>query len=205
MSNSDNLESHLIREGISRRAFIKYCSTLASILALPPSIVPVFAKKLEQATRPSVIWLSFQGCTGCTESITRAHAPSIEDLIFDFISLDYHHTLQSASGVAAEEARHAAMEENAGKYIVIVDGSVPLKDGGIYSTIAGITNLQMLEETVKDAFAVIAVGSCAAFGGIPYADPNPTGAVPITGAFGSYNFGHGGGVSVQGAFGSDLR
>jgi hydrogenase small subunit len=90
------------------------------------------------------------------------------------------HTLQNASGHAAEAAREAAMRENAGEYIVVVDGSVPLKDDGIYSTIAGISNLQMLQETVKDAFAVIAVGSCAAFGGIPGANPNPTGAVPIS-------------------------
>ena len=86
----------------------------------------------------------------------------------------------NASGEAAERARHTAMEENAGKYLVIVDGSVPLKDDGVYSTIAGISNLQMLQETVKDAFAVICVGSCAAFGGIPGANPNPTGAVPIS-------------------------
>jgi hydrogenase small subunit len=72
------------------------------------------------------------------------------------------------------------MEENAGKYIVIVDGSVPLGDEGVYSTIAGMTNLQMLQETVANAFAVIAVGTCAAFGGIPGANPNPTGAVPIS-------------------------
>jgi NiFe hydrogenase small subunit HydA len=74
----------------------------------------------------------------------------------------------------------AAMHDNAGEYIVVVDGSVPVKDGGVYSTIAGISNLAMLEETVKDAFAVIAVGSCAAFGGIPGAQPNPTGAVAIS-------------------------
>ena len=72
------------------------------------------------------------------------------------------------------------MKAHKGKYIVVVDGSVPLKDGGVYSTIAGITNLQMLEETVKDCFAVVAVGSCATFGGIPHAKPNPTGAVPIS-------------------------
>ena len=74
----------------------------------------------------------------------------------------------------------AAMEENKGKYVVVVDGSVPVKDGGIYSTIAGMTNLQMLEETARDAFAVISVGTCAAFGGIPQANPNPTGAVAIS-------------------------
>jgi hydrogenase small subunit len=180
MSDKRTLGEVLADRGVSRRTFLKYASYTASIMALPPTAATAIAQGLASARRQSVIWLSFQECTGCTESFTRASAPSIEDLMFDFISLDYHHTLQSASGIAAEEARHAAMEENAGKYIVIVDGSVPLKDDGVYSTIAGISNLQMLEETVKDAFAVIAVGSCAAFGGIPYANPNPTGAVPIS-------------------------
>ena len=138
------------------------------------------AEALAKAKRQSVIWLSFQECTGCTESITRSHSPTLEDLIFDFISLDYHHTLQAVSGDAAEEARHAAIKEHKGKYIVVVDGSVPLKDDGIYSTIAGITNLEMLKETAKDAFAIVSVGTCAAFGGIPHARPNPTGAVPIS-------------------------
>ena len=174
------LRETLAARGVSRRTFLKYASYTASIMALPPTAATAIAQGLANARRQSVIWLSFQECTGCTESITRAHTPSIEDLIFDFISLDYHHTLQNASGHAAEEARLAAMQENAGEYIVVVDGSVPLKDDGIYSTIAGISNLQMLEETVKDAFAVIAVGSCATFGGIPGANPNPTGAVPIS-------------------------
>jgi hydrogenase small subunit len=169
----------LAERGVSRRSFLKFASYAASILALPPTAASAIAEGLAKARRQSVIWLSFQECTGCTESITRAHSPSIEDLIFDFISLDYHHTLQNASGHAAEAARLAAMQENAGKYIVVVDGSVPLKDEGIYSTIAGISNLQMLRETVEDAFAVIAVGSCASFGGIPGANPNPTGAVGI--------------------------
>jgi len=180
MSDRKTLGEMLTERGVSRRTFLKYASYTASILALPPSAATAIADGIAAARRQSVIWLSFQECTGCTESITRASMPSIEDLIFDFISLDYHHTLQSASGVAAEDARHQAMKDNAGEYIVIVDGSVPIKDGGIYSTIAGMTNLQMLEETVKDAFAVIAVGSCATFGGIPYANPNPTGAVPIS-------------------------
>ena len=170
----------LAERGVSRRSFLKFASYTASILALPPTAATAIAEGLAKARRQSVIWLSFQECTGCTESITRAGTPSIEDLIFDFISLDYHHTLQNASGHAAEEARHAAMRENAGEYIVVVDGSVPLKDDGIYSTIAGISNLQMLEETVKDAFAVISVGSCASFGGIPAAKPNPTGAQSVS-------------------------
>ena len=133
----------LAERGVSRRSFLKFASCTASIMALPPTAAAAIAEGLAKARRQSVIWLSFQECTGCTESITRAGTPSIEDLIFDFISLDYHHTLQNASGRAAEEARMAAMRDNAGEYIVVVDGSVPLKDDGVYSTIAGISGANM--------------------------------------------------------------
>ncbi len=180
MNRKETLGEMMNRRGVSRRAFLKYASYLASMMALPPAASSALAQGLTHARRQAVIWLSFQECTGCTESLTRSNNPTLEDLIFDFISLDYHHTLQAASGDAAEEARHQSMVDNKGKYIVIVDGSVPVKDGGIYSTIAGHANVDMLHETVQDAFAVIAVGTCATFGGLPYAKPNPTGAVPIS-------------------------
>ncbi len=101
-------------QGISRRSFLKFCAATASMMAMSPAMIPKIAHALENARRPSVIWLSFQECTGCTESLTRAHTPTVESLIFDTISLDYHHTLQAAAGHAAEAAREAAMEENSG-------------------------------------------------------------------------------------------
>ena len=153
-------------QGVSRRSFMKFCATTASMMALPPAMIPTIAKALEKARRPSVIWLSFQECTGCTESLTRAHTSTIESLIFDSISLDYHHTLQAAAGAAAEAAREAAMEENYGNYLLVVDGSIPLDNPG-YSTIAGISNLDMLTESAKGAAAIIAVGTCATYGGFP--------------------------------------
>ncbi len=64
---------HLLRQGVSRRTFLQYCTTLAALMALPPSAGRVFAKSLASALLPSVIWLSFQGCAGCCVSITRAH------------------------------------------------------------------------------------------------------------------------------------
>jgi hydrogenase small subunit len=179
MPKEKTLGEILRQQGISRRGFLKFCAATASMMALPPSMVPAIAAALEKARRPSVIWLSFQECTGCTESLTRSHSPTVEGLIFDAISLDYHHTLQAASGAAAEAAREAAMEENWGNYIVVVDGSIPTANPG-YSTIAGISNEDMLRETAKGAAALISVGTCASFGGIPHADPNPTGAVPVS-------------------------
>lgn len=179
MNNDQTLSDILRSRQVSRRSFLRFCAVNASLLALPPSMIPVIAEALESAKRPSVIWLSFQECTGCTESLTRSHAPTVEGLILGAISLDYHHTLQAASGEAAEAAREAAMQENQGNYLLAVDGSIPLGNPG-YSTIAGISNHDMLLETARGAAAIIAVGSCAAFGGIPHADPNPTGAVAVS-------------------------
>lgn len=179
MKKDQTLGEALREQGVSRRSFLKFCAATASMMALPPTMVPVIAETLEKARRPSVIWLSFQECTGCTESITRSAGATIEDLIFNAISLDYHHTLQAASGEAAEAAREAAMAENHGNYLLVVDGSIPTADAG-YSTIAGISNLDMLKETAAGAAAIVAVGSCAAFGGIPKASPNPTGAVSVS-------------------------
>ena len=153
MKTDQTLGERLRQQGISRRGFLKFCAATASLLALPPGMVPVIAAALEKARRPSVIWLSFQECTGCTESLTRSDAASVEDLIFNTISLDYHHTLQAASGTGAEDARESAMKENWGKYVLVVDGSIPTANPG-YSTIAGISNVDMLMEAAAGAAAI---------------------------------------------------
>lgn len=178
MNKEETLGDLLQQRGISRRGFLKFGAYLASLMALPPTASVAIADSLAAAKRQSLIWLSFQECTGCTESLTRSHSPTLESLIFDFISLDYHHTLQAASGHAAEEAREHAMKEHKGKYLLVVDGSIPLDNPG-YSTIAGISNLDMLKDTAKDAAAIVAVGTCATYGGLPHANPNPTGAVSV--------------------------
>jgi hydrogenase small subunit len=71
------------------------------------------------------------------------------------------------------------MKEHWGEYLMIVDGSIPLGADGAYSTIAGISNLDMLKEVAEGAAAIISVGTCAAYGGLPMADPNPTGAASV--------------------------
>jgi hydrogenase small subunit len=164
--------------GVTRRDFLRFCTATTAALGLPAALTSRVAAALEQARRPSVIWLPFQECTGCTESITRAHGATLESLIFEAISLDYQHTLQAAAGDAAERAREQAMKDHWGRYLLIVDGSIPTGNPG-YSTIAGHDNLSMLREAADGAAAIVALGSCAAFGGIPGARPNPTGAVSV--------------------------
>jgi len=179
MSQQNSFDDYLVQQGVSRRAFIKLCSSLGSLLALPVATLPALADQLRQASRPAVIWLSFQECTGCTESFTRSHSLTLEDLIFNFLSLDYHHTLQAAAGEAAEAARRSSMQQHYGSYLLIVEGSIPLGQGGACSTIAGRTNLDLLQECSAGAAAVMAIGSCAVFSGLPGAAPNPTGATGV--------------------------
>lgn len=177
----DDVERRL---DMSRRDFLQFCAALAATMGLPAGAEAAVAKAVEAARRPSVIWLHFQECTGCTESLLRAEHPTIEKLILDVISLDYHETLMVAAGHQAEVARKSAMAANKGKYILVVEGAIPTKHNGIYCKIGGHTAIDLLKECAADAAAVIAIGSCAAWGGMPstispLADSSPTGSAGV--------------------------
>jgi len=162
-------------KGINRRDFIKFCTATTAALALPVSLIPRVAQAVED-NRVPVIWLEFQDCAADSEAFLRANAPTATAIILDLISLEYHETLMAAAGHQAEAAKHDAVEKYKGQYICIVEGSIPTDDGGVYCTVAGETALASLKKVVGNAKATIAVGSCATFGNIPAAAPNPTGA-----------------------------
>ena len=168
------------RLDISRRTFMQMCAAMAATMGLPKSAEAAIAKAVATKQRPSVIWLQFQECTGCTESLLRAEHPAIDKLILDIISLDYHETLFAAAGHQADAARKSAMKAHKGKYILVVEGAIPTKDNGIYCKIGGQTAIELLKECAADAAAVIAIGSCASWGGMPSTPPNPTGATSVS-------------------------
>jgi hydrogenase small subunit len=169
----DRLEHRL---GIERREFLKLCTAMAASMGLPSGAEAAMAQAVTSSKRPSVIWLHFQECTGCSESLLRAEHPTLEKLILDVISLDYHETLFAAAGHQAEAARKAAMEANKGKYLLVVEGAIPTKDNGIYCKVGGQTAVDMVKECAAGAAAVVAIGSCASWGGMPSTGPNPTGS-----------------------------
>jgi hydrogenase small subunit len=175
----ETIGARLQQQGISRRTFLKFCTALTSAMALPPTFAAEMADKLAKTERPSVLWYSLQDCTGCVESLSRADVNTLEHLIFDVISLDYQHTLMAASGTAAEAARDRVIKEKRGKYVIVMDGSIPMGNPG-YGTIAGQSFHDWLIDSANNAAAIIALGTCASFGGIPKANPNPTGSVPIS-------------------------
>src|SRR6187402_1109622 len=178
----------LASAGVSRRDFLEFCTKLMVAapfgLALTDKVhAEQVARDVKRARRPSVIWLHFQDCTGCTESLLRTSQPDVGTLIFDLISLDYHETLMAAAGEDAERALHEAIAGNDGRFVLVVEGSIPRGHGGEYMTVAGKTALQTLREVGEHAAAIIAIGSCAAWGGIPSAEPNPTDATGVDSVF----------------------
>jgi hydrogenase small subunit len=148
----------------------------AAAVGLSSVAATQIAEAAAKGLKPSVIWLHFQECTGCTESLLRTSHPALSELILDLVSLDYHETLFAAAGHQAEAALKSAMKQNAGKYVCIIEGAIPIKDDGIYCMIGGRTAIDIATEVAASAGAVIAIGSCASFGGVAAADPNPTGA-----------------------------
>ena len=166
-------------KGYSRREFLQFCSYAAMVAGLAGSELDAVAQAFEKKPRPPVVWLHFQECTCCSESFIRSSHPIVADVVLDMISLDYTETLQAAAGFQAEKCLTDTVKNYPGKYILLVEGSVPVQGDGVYCCIAGKTAEDILQETAKEAAAVIAWGSCASNGCIQGANPNPTGATPI--------------------------
>ncbi|MHC1750969.1 hydrogenase small subunit [Humidesulfovibrio sp.] len=164
-------DKRLEERGISRRDFMKFCGTIAAAMGMGPAFAPKIAAALTADNRPSVIWLHNAECTGCSESILRTAAPYIDALILDVISLEYQETIMAAAGEMAEKALHDAMKK---PYLCVVEGAIPVKDGGIYGMVGGHTMLDICKKVIPGALATIAYGTCATYGGVQAAKPNPT-------------------------------
>jgi [NiFe] hydrogenase small subunit len=172
-------------KGVSRRDFMKYCTFLTATLGLSASYVPKVAEVFAAPKqRPPVIWLHFGECTGCSEAMLRTMYPYVDELVLEILSVEYHETIMAAAGHQAEDQLRAAMKKYAGKYICVVEGAVATKYNGGYGKVGGRSFLEIAKEVVPQAAATIAIGSCASWGGIPAAAPNPGGYKGVGDALG---------------------
>ena len=167
------------KKGYNRRQFLQFCTAAAAAAGFAKSGVAQVVSAFEKKEKPAVVWMHFQECTCCSESFIRASHPIVADALLDVLSLNYTETLMAASGFQAEKSLQDTIKNNKGKYIVLVEGAVPTKDGGVYCMIGGKTAESILQEVSKDAAAVVAWGSCASNGCVQAAKPNPTQATPI--------------------------
>lgn len=167
--------------GMDRRTFLKDATLLVAGMGLGTAWRPRFAEALEALAsgRAPVLWLQGQSCSGCSVSFLNSESPGPADLVTRYLSLYFHQTLSAATGEAAQSALEKAIGE--GGYILVAEGSVPL---GVPEacTVGEEAYPDLLARAARRAQAVVAVGSCAAFGGIPGGGVNPTGAGPVSAA-----------------------
>lgn len=176
----DNLKAR----GVSRRSFVGMCAAMSGLFAVgrpdPAYAVEAETEKISEALggakKPNVAWLQLQECTGCMESLLRSGSSTVEDLVLNQMSMNYNELVMAASGEAAEKALHDLNQE---PHILVVNGSVPLKEDGAYCTIGGKSAEQVLREAAENATVVLSVGACAVWGSVQAANPNPSGAVGI--------------------------
>jgi [NiFe] hydrogenase small subunit len=185
MEKERSFYERLKEKGVSRRDFMKYCTALTATMGLSSSFVPKVAEVFAApAQRPPLIWLHFGECTGCSEALLRTQYPYIDELVLEVLSVEYHETIMAAAGHQAEEQLHHALKKYDGKFICVVEGSIATKYNGGYGKVAGRSFLEIAREVCPKAAAVIALGTCASFGGIPAAAPNPGGYKGVGDALG---------------------
>ncbi|CAN5719639.1 hydrogenase small subunit [soil metagenome] len=144
-------------------------------------------------------WLAGMSCDGCSVSATGATNPSVEDLLTGAISglpkvVLHHPVLSVAAGKEFIEPFDQAIRgELDAPYVVIYEGSIAderiaAATGGYWSVMGDhatpdeegpFPTATRLERMAPGAAAVIAIGTCATWGGIPAAIGNPTNAMSV--------------------------
>jgi len=132
-----------------------------------------------------VVWLQGAGCTGCSISILNAVSPRIQNLLLDELvpghqlNLIFHATIMAGQGEPVIKVLRDTEKNRKGGFILVVEGAIPTAEDGLYASIGArngkhLTIKQGVTELGRNAILTIALGTCAAYGGIPAARPNPT-------------------------------
>lgn len=162
----------------TRREFLEYSAKLAALMGMTLSSVPRIAQALEQlsAGGAPVLWLQGQSCSGCSVSFLNSANPGAAQVLTQYISLLFHSTVSSATGATAENVIKRSID--IGGYYLVVEGAIPA--GMPAACKIGHEDMpSLVTRAAKNAKAVLAVGTCASFGGIPAAENNPTGAMGL--------------------------
>lgn len=142
--------------------------------------------------RAAIVWLSCGGCDGCTMSVLGAVSPRLEELLagqlthVPTIEL-VHPVLSLESGGRYVELLERAAAGDLGMLLVVVEGSLfdeRLAGEGTFSGLGErdgqpVPTEEWVERLAHPADAVIAIGTCATWGGIPAAEGNVTGAMGL--------------------------
>jgi hydrogenase small subunit len=150
------------------------------------ALAAAFERAATDGGGPTVTWLQGQSCTGCTMSLLQGEYPQLSEELSAFRErIGFHTTLMTDAGDAAMAAVDPAPD------VLVVEGSIPTRIPR--AATLGVDEhgerkpvLDWVVELGERADVVVAVGTCAAYGGLPAAgthdpstvgvDANPTGA-----------------------------
>lgn len=169
---------------ITRREFMRYCTIAGGTIGLSGTGLLKLDKLLASESGAPVVWLQGSSCTGCSTSLLNSiYYATIDDLLLNTLDLEYHPTVMAAGGnlaVGAAETAYAAKN-----YVLVVEGAIPSGPNADYCHIwEGMTILQAVRKYAQNAAYILAVGTCAAFGGIPAGTPNPSRANSVKSVLG---------------------
>ncbi len=180
---------------LNRREFLKIMGGTTAALAFPGVMIQGCKKALEKAAeRTNIIWLEGQSCSGCSVSLLNKVNPDIVSVITEHISLNYQGVVMGGTGSAATKVLEEAVKKKRKDFILLVEGAIPTKSdvfctiGEDEATKKGIGVRQWVEELGMNAMAIVSIGTCSAFGGIPAAKnkvtgENPTGSISVAELF----------------------
>lgn len=176
----------------TRREFVELMSKGGGILmGMSLFGIPGFSKVFAQSVAEvPVLWLQAGSCTGCSVSLLNVKSPTVQDVLLGeiipgkHISMLWHPNVSAAQGDQVLDIINDVKKGEPGSFVLVMEGAISTKDEGIYCELGEvngkpITLLEHLLELAPKAMAVISIGACASFGGIPSAGANPTGCKPV--------------------------
>lgn len=170
----------MVKDTINRRQLLKMAAAFGACFGLSgfPEEIQAALKQVSPESVPKIIYLQGLSCTGCSVSLLQASNPSPLALITDYSQLAFHADLSATSGKQALQVINDFIDGKAGPYFLAVEGAVPAAMPEA-CMIGDKSYAKYLELAAKTAVGVVAIGTCAAFGGIPAAEGNLTGAVSV--------------------------
>lgn len=179
------MKGNNITASLSRKDFLKLLGGTVTALTFPTALLEGCKEEIQKAVDATpLIWLQGQSCSGCSVSLLNTIEPDVPTLITKYISLNFHQTISTGTGDILIDVIQEAVKKKRRDYILVVEGSIPVH-GYEYCTLGTVNEDHVgIEKWVLElganAKALIAVGTCAAFGGIPAGIGNITGAKSLS-------------------------
>ncbi len=157
--------------------------------------LPMTTAALKPITEIDVLWITAGlGCDGDTIAMTAATQPSLEQILLGGIpgipKVRLHNPFLSfENGEEFMELFYKGADGRIDPFILVIEGSIPNeknKSEGYWASFGTnretgqpITTCEWIDKLAPNAWAVIAAGTCATYGGIHAMEGNPTGCMGL--------------------------